>query len=194
MFPNSIIEKFGKTPWWMVIITWIPIILWELFIKNTLSVQMTFVGLLIGVFAWTFTEYFLHRFAFHGEALWLPNNSKVIAVHFLFHGQHHAFPMDKYRLVFPPTMSLAMWVFLVMPVVVAFSPKVMFYAISAGVQAGYVSYDMIHYWTHHGDIQCSHMKKMKRYHMLHHYRNGDIGFGVSNKFWDYVFKTEIKDA
>jgi 4-hydroxysphinganine ceramide fatty acyl 2-hydroxylase len=27
--------------------------------------------------------------------------------------------------------------------------------------------------------------------MQHHYKNGDIGYGVSSKFWDYVFGTEI---
>jgi len=51
---------------------------------------------------------------------------------------------------------------------------------------------MIHYFTHHGAMKdCNHMKEMKRYHMLHHYRNGDIGFGVSSKFWDRIFQTEI---
>jgi len=61
----------------------------------------------------------------------------------------------------------------------------------AGTAIGYLSYDMIHYFTHHFDFKCSHLIAMKQYHMQHHYKNGDIGYGVSNKFWDYVFGTEI---
>jgi 4-hydroxysphinganine ceramide fatty acyl 2-hydroxylase len=32
---------------------------------------------------------------------------------------------------------------------------------------------------------------MKSYHLQHHYRNGTVGFGISMKFWDYVFGTEL---
>lgn len=149
---------------------------------------------MIGLFVWTFAEYTLHRWLFHSEVNWMPHNSKIVTAHFLFHGQHHAFPMDKYRLVFPPGMSLTFWFLLVRPPLLAFTPTPWLMAVSAGLQSGYVSYDMIHYWTHHAEVDCSHMKSMKKYHMLHHYRNGDIGFGVSNKFWDYVFGTVIKEA
>jgi 4-hydroxysphinganine ceramide fatty acyl 2-hydroxylase len=49
-------------------------------------------------------EYFLHRFLFHSEDKWLPGSKGnfPIVAHFMFHGIHHAFPMDKLRLVFPP--------------------------------------------------------------------------------------------
>jgi 4-hydroxysphinganine ceramide fatty acyl 2-hydroxylase len=52
-------------------------------------------------------------------------------------------------------------------------------------------YDEIHYWIHHSSPQFSYLKDIKLYHMQHHYKFGTIGFGVSNKLWDYVFRTEI---
>ena len=35
------------------------------------------------------------------------------------------------------------------------------------------------------------LRDMKLYHMQHHYKFGTIGFGVSSKFWDVIFRTDI---
>lgn len=32
---------------------------------------------------------------------------------------------------------------------------------------------------------------MKKYHLAHHYKNFDLGFGVTSKIWDYVFNTVL---
>ena len=37
----------------------------------------------------------------------------------------------------------------------------------------------------------AYMKEMKKYHLAHHYKNFDLGFGVTSKVWDYVFNTVI---
>lgn len=98
--------------------------------------------------------------------------------------------MDRYRLVFPIHASPSFYMMfelvygLVMPA--SWIP-----AVCAGTAAGYISYDMIHYFTHHFDFKCGHIAMMKKYHMQHHYKHGEIGFGVSQKFWDYVFGTAI---
>lgn len=31
----------------------------------------------------------------------------------------------------------------------------------------------------------------KKYHLEHHFANYQLGFGVTNKFWDRVFGTEL---
>jgi len=114
MFDPDIVEYFSKTPWQAVPVVWIPIIMYNIW-QSQLSMAGTFYGLLGGFFIWTFAEYALHRFLFHAEDRILPDNPKAIALHFMFHGIHHAFPMDKYRLVFPPVMGLIMYSFLFMP-------------------------------------------------------------------------------
>jgi 4-hydroxysphinganine ceramide fatty acyl 2-hydroxylase len=60
---------------------------------------------LFGIAYWTLGENIGHRFLFHGEDYWMkkiPNNKEIRTFHFLIHGIHHAFPMDRLRLVFPP--------------------------------------------------------------------------------------------
>jgi 4-hydroxysphinganine ceramide fatty acyl 2-hydroxylase len=61
-----------------------------------------------------------------------------------------------------------------------------------GFIAGYIVYDMSHYFFHHSSPKKGYYKNLKSYHMQHHYRNWQAGFGVSSKFWDIVFGTEIK--
>ena len=61
-----------------------------------------------GALIWSVLEYLLHRFYFHGEDYWmkwLPKSKYIYTFHFFSHGIHHAFPMDRYRLVFPPILG-----------------------------------------------------------------------------------------
>lgn len=66
----------------------------------------------------------------------------------------------------------------------------------------------MHYALHHTKLP-QYMKEMKKYHLAHHYKNFDLGFGVtcesspsalktgllSNlfaaKIWDYAFNTVL---
>lgn len=59
----------------------------------------------------------------------------------------------------------------------------------SGALVAYIIYDLIHYFFHHSSPRFSYVKDLKAYHMSHHYRDGKIKFGVSSKFWDYVFLT-----
>lgn len=93
MFNDEFSEWVSKTPWYRVLIVWVPICLWHIY-SSELSIPLTLLGMFLGFTFWTFAEYTLHRFLFHGEDKWLPRHPKWIAFHFLFHGVHHAFPMD----------------------------------------------------------------------------------------------------
>jgi len=33
---------------------------------------------------------------------------------------------------------------------------------------------------------------LKQYHLRHHYKDDDRGYGVSSPFWDYIFRTVSK--
>jgi 4-hydroxysphinganine ceramide fatty acyl 2-hydroxylase len=149
---------------------------------------------LVGVVYWTFGEYTLHRFLFHGEEYWViyaPKNKLVLTFHFLIHGIHHAFPMDRYRLVFPPAPGfIVLYLFFGVPLENIFTYHT-YAPLAMGIIFGYVSYDMMHYYLHHADIKSGFMKEMKSYHMLHHYRDGEVGFGITNKLWDKLFGTEL---
>lgn len=81
---------------------------------------------------------------------YLPDNRVGITLHFLLHGIHHYLPMDKYRLVMPPTL----FVILATPFW-KLAHTVFFYNWYAAVTVfcggvfGYVCYDMTHYFLHH---------------------------------------------
>lgn len=38
----------------------------------------------------------------------------------------------------------------------------------------------------------SYYKQLKKYHLQHHFANFDNGFGVTSRFWDVVFGTELE--
>jgi len=54
---------------------------------------------------------------------------------------------------------------------------------------GYLIYDMSHYLSHHHKTQNRWLKFLKKYHLAHHHRDHDRYFGVSQPFWDLVFRT-----
>ena len=44
------------------------------------------------------------------------------------------------------------------------------------------------------DISCSlpaYYRELKKYHLQHHFADYENGFGVTSRFWDRVFGTEL---
>ncbi|MEE9208086.1 MAG: sterol desaturase family protein, partial [Gemmatimonadota bacterium] len=120
----------------------------------------------LGVIAWTFVEYCLHRFIFHFG----PTNIRPVRVLlFLMHGYHHEFPSDTSRLVAPPIMG---WPIAAVLTLVFWSVFGIYWqALLAGTFVGYLAYDWMHYYTHHGRPKGRFGKFMRRFHMEHHFKN-----------------------
>ena len=91
LFNSPFLEIFSKTSWYVIPIGWAPFIYYYLSF-NTQNLVGTIFYMLIGIGIWTFLEYLIHRFLFHGEDKWLPQNNTAYVAHFLLHGIHHAFP------------------------------------------------------------------------------------------------------
>jgi len=139
------------------------------------------------VFLWTLSEYVLHRFVFHYDDS-LPDNRVALFLHFLLHGIHHAFPMDRLRLVFPPALGILVFYSLTKLFTVFGQYQ---YLMITGFLVGYMSYDLTHFYIHHNKTIGLYFSKLKEYHIMHHYKNPHLGYGVSNKLWDYVFGTVL---
>jgi 4-hydroxysphinganine ceramide fatty acyl 2-hydroxylase len=60
-----------------------------------------------------------------------------------------------------------------------------------GLICGYLIYDLTHYALHHIGKSRGYFGRLQRYHNQHHYSGEDAGYGVSSKFWDIIFKTEL---
>jgi 4-hydroxysphinganine ceramide fatty acyl 2-hydroxylase len=94
------------------------------------------------------------------------------------------------RLVVPPTLFVALaypWITLAH----FLFPPMMAYGVVAGGMFGYICYDMTHYYVHHAKVIPFHFTEMKKYHLAHHYKDFEAGYGITSKFWDYVFKTVL---
>ncbi|KAJ1978709.1 fatty acid alpha-hydroxylase [Dimargaris verticillata] len=183
------LEVTTKTPWFVIPTIWLPLMAWYASAGYAIVQDLLVVGLYMafGLGLWTLIEYALHRFVFHIEAL-LPDHPLALCIHFTLHGVHHYLPMDRYRLVMPPALGLTLAYPLFKLGHAAF-PAGMSHAVIAGTILGYVAYDLTHYYLHHGRPFFQHLCSMKSYHLAHHYKNFNLGFGVTVKFWDRAFNT-----
>jgi len=115
---------------------------------------------------------------------------------------HSELANNRLRLVMPPTLFIALaypWyrlAHLLFPYYVAI-------AIYSGGIAGYISYDLTHYFLHHKtypSLRCyanpslpAYWKELKKYHLAHHYKNFELGYGVTSRFWDTVFGLSFEE-
>lgn len=187
MFKSDFIDFFSRTHFSVVPILFVPAsawLLWYSVARAGVSWGAT-VGLAVaGFLAWTLSEYWLHRTFFH----WEPPGRWGERMHFLVHGVHHKWPNDKYRLVMPPAVSLTLFVVFLALFLLLFGWTYA-WAFHAGYVVGYMYYDLMHYYVHHGRPKSAYLKRLRKHHMVHHFKTPDARYGVSSKFWDYIFRT-----
>ncbi|KAL2195702.1 hypothetical protein P885DRAFT_39930 [Corynascus similis CBS 632.67] len=189
---GNFLEPLTKTAWWVVPLIWLPLISYGLYLAsegftNPLE-QVAYFA--FGLFMWTLIEYFMHRFLFHLD-YYLPDNRVGITLHFTLHGIHHYLPMDKYRLVMPPTLFVALAApFWKLAHTIFFWNWYIATSAFCGGVFGYVCYDMTHYFLHHQNLPLW-WKQLKKYHLEHHFLDYENGFGVTSPFWDKIFGTEL---
>ena len=138
----------------------------------------------LGYGFWTLAEYWIHRAIFHFE----PVDGFGARLHWIIHGVHHDHPNDPLRLVMPPSVSIPLSsLFCVGFRAVLGTPR--WYAFAAGFVAGYLLYDMTHYYLHHVTPTSGVGRRLREAHMRHHFQDDHTAFGVSAPYWDRVFGT-----
>jgi len=140
----------------------------------------------VGILAWTLLEYGLHRFYFHLQPTEKFESKFQL---FMVHGYHHQFPNDPLRLVAPPLLSFPIAVPVAALYYFTLGPGYLWLMAFAGTALGYLGYDWIHFYTHHARPTSRVGKFLRRYHMVHHYKDSEGNFGISSPLWDYVFGT-----
>ena len=147
---GNYLEPLSKTPWYVVPTLWLPCVAYGTILAGQYLNPLALVAYWIfGLCVWTLVEYGMHRCLFHVDH-YLPDNRAFITLHFLLHGIHHYLPMDRLRLVMPPTLfivlALPFW---------KLAHTVFFYdcyaatAVYCGGIFGYICYDLTHYFLHH---------------------------------------------
>jgi 4-hydroxysphinganine ceramide fatty acyl 2-hydroxylase len=137
-------------------------------IPTASALGSTLICFFVGNVVWTILEYTLHRFLFHIDH-YLPDANWALMLHFLLHGIHHYLPMDRLRLVMPPTLFFILETPFTKLAHLIF-PKAIANGIIAGSFAFYILYDCMHYALHHTRLP-QYMADMKRYHLAHHYKS-----------------------
>lgn len=190
---GNFLEPLTKTAWFMVPTLWLPPVMYGTWYgcMGLSTVAESVAYWLLGLFLWSLVEYVLHRCLFHVDR-YLPDNRVGITAHFLLHGIHHYLPMDKYRLVMPPTMfvALAFPFWKLAHLVFAYNQYAAVEVYSGGI-FGYICYDLTHYFLHHRNLP-SYYRELKKYHLQHHFADFENGFGVTSRFWDRVFGTQLE--
>jgi sterol desaturase/sphingolipid hydroxylase (fatty acid hydroxylase superfamily) len=140
-------------------------------------------GYAAGVLIWSLVEYLLHRFSFHH----VPSTRLEVALGYLVHGVHHAYPDDSRRWVMPVVVTVPIATALILFArMIGGAPAL---PIVAGFLHGYVVYDMLHHTIHRGTNRTRIIRWLRKHHMQHHYATPDQRFGVSSPLWDVIFRT-----
>ena len=187
MFESDFLERFSRIHPATPFVVWIPVAV--LFLARSalrrdlapICIAGTF---LLGMFAWSLAEYFLHKHVFH----WINDKPWGKRIHFLLHGVHHEYPDDKDRLVMPLLTStpLAVIFYTLFTFTMGRAVAEPFFA---GFVVGYLFYDGTHFFVHHFVPTSRWGKFLRRHHMTHHFSDHDGGFGVSSPLWDMIFRT-----
>jgi len=185
MFESRLLDACSRVHPAVPVLVFVPAIValtaWELAFQGLTA---TLGLMLIGYALWTLFEYWLHRLVFHFE----PERGIGARAHWIIHGVHHEHPNDPLRLVMPPAVSipLAGLVFALLYAIFGhrYAPGV-----GAGFFAGYLIYDMLHYYVHHFTPRTRLGRMLRERHMRHHFQDDTKGFGISAPYWDEVFRT-----
>jgi dihydroceramide fatty acyl 2-hydroxylase len=187
IFKSPFLESMSHIQWWIIPIVWVPIIsalFYGAIEWGGLPPAEVWIWAPLGVFLWTLTEYSLHRFVFHFPV----KSSFGCRFHFLMHGIHHLDPWDRTRLVFPPLGGIIL-ASLILGILWIAMPLPTALATMGGLLGGYIGYDMTHYATHHRRMRGRAGKYLKKYHLQHHHKYPERLFGITQPFWDLVFRT-----
>lgn len=186
LFKSRYLEMLTKTHPAVIFGMYLPVIGYMLYYSyatlgySLLRVILTYSG---AMFCWTLFEYVAHRFIFH----WASEQPVIRRVVYTLHGNHHEYPRDRQRLFMPPVPSVIISSFLFSIFYLLIKNNA--FAFFPGFVSGYLLYGSMHYAIHAFAPPFKWLKPLWRNHHLHHYKNDDLGFGVSSTLWDRVFRT-----
>jgi sterol desaturase/sphingolipid hydroxylase (fatty acid hydroxylase superfamily) len=137
---------------------------------------------LLGALSWTFLEYLLHRFVFHGRS--------AAAIGAREHRLHHADP-DYFAPWWQKALAALAATGLLLPLAAfAAGPRVGLVFTLAFV-ATYLLYEVLHRLAHTRPPRGPYGRWRRRNHFAHHFRDPRRAHGVTTPIWDAVFATGL---
>jgi sterol desaturase/sphingolipid hydroxylase (fatty acid hydroxylase superfamily) len=186
LFQNPVLEKLSRThiavPLTIFSVYAGALLVWSV-THTSLSASTTFGLFVVGLLAFTWVEYVTHRFVFHMKTY----NEVRAKLQYMIHGIHHEYPKDKDRLAMPPLLSVVIATILLLLFRVVMGDFV--FAFLPGFLVGYAAYLGVHYMVHAFAPPKNFLKRLWINHGTHHYKNGEMIYGVSSPLWDYIYGT-----
>ncbi len=186
LFKNPVLERLSRTHIAIPLIIFFSyaagLLYWSV-THTSLSAWVTVTLFFTGWLVFTWVEYQVHRHVFHMATY----NKWREKLQYTMHGVHHEFPKDKDRLAMPPLLSVTIATILLLLLRLVLGDFV--FAFLPGFLVGYASYLGVHYMVHVYQPPKNFLKALWINHGIHHYKNGEIVFGVSSPLWDYIYGT-----
>lgn len=186
LFQNPILEKLTRTHISVPLIIFFSyagaLLYWSI-THTDLTPLTTTLLFVAGLLAFTWVEYNVHRYVFHMA----PSTPRKEKMQYTMHGVHHEFPKDKDRLAMPPLLSITLATILLGVFRLILGDFV--FAFLPGFLVGYAMYLSVHYMVHAFQPPKNFLKALWVNHGVHHYKNGEVVFGVSSPLWDYIYGT-----
>ncbi|MEE2830444.1 MAG: sterol desaturase family protein [Myxococcota bacterium] len=138
------------------------------------------IAALVGAFAWTLTEYLLHRFRGHAAT----GRSPFKREHLSHHAQVDYFSPIKTKVwtAIPPVLGLAAVSTLLLGPATGS-------ALTLGFVSAYVGYEICHWRLHVFPPTGPWSRFLRRHHFAHHFDDARLNHGVTSALWDRVFGT-----
>jgi sterol desaturase/sphingolipid hydroxylase (fatty acid hydroxylase superfamily) len=186
LFKNPILEKLSRTHISVPLIIFFGysggLLYWS--VTHTSLTPLVTVGMFIlGLLAFTWVEYNVHRYVFHMKTYTQAREK----LQYTMHGVHHEFPKDKDRLAMPPLLSVTIATILLLIFRLILGDFA--FAFLPGFLVGYAMYLSVHYMVHAFQPPKNFLKALWVNHGMHHYKDGELIFGVSSPLWDYIYGT-----
>ena len=130
---------------------------------------------LLGLFAFSFLEYFFHRWMFHTHVPLFEQG----------HHLHHEQPLGYDALPFflPAVVLLALSGLLMVLMPTGFA-----LLLAGSITFGYIIYGVAHFIIHHVRFKQPWLRRWAGAHHVHHY-HPDTNFGVTTPLWDVLLRT-----
>jgi sterol desaturase/sphingolipid hydroxylase (fatty acid hydroxylase superfamily) len=145
---------------------------WRLHVGGPLTALL---AIALGLFAFSFVEYFFHRWMFHTR----------IPLFEQGHRMHHEQPLgyDSLPFFLPGAVLLALTGLCVLVIPTGFA-----YLMMGSVTFGYIAYGLSHFTIHHVRFKHPLLRRWAGAHHVHHYHPGS-NFGVTTPLWDVLLGT-----
>ncbi|MES1216205.1 MAG: sterol desaturase family protein [Bacteroidota bacterium] len=171
---ETLVNRINSVTWALTLL--VPVLL----IANTVSHRFLFHLFLFfeGWLAWTFNEYYMHRFVMHD------GNQKKGLGRILNHSHHHKDPSDfivsnKHRIIMIcgsiALISLAIFLN-------------NYFTLICGYVFGFTFYSCMHIMLHRKWSEKL-FPHLHQFHIYHHCKHPDKCFGVTFTWWDHLFGT-----